>query len=399
MIKILFVDDDAIARRSIGNRIDWTTHGWELCHTAKDGVEALDYMREHQPDVILSDIKMPVMDGIQMAIIAKDYYPNVKFIFLSGYKDFEYAKQALNLNAVDYLTKPILAENLIGALEKAEKLLHSDYKINKLLNEGYPLIKRHYISKLMYNNFLEADDATFKAFDINLDQGLGITAFIDLKFNNEEPPKDLDIQLQPLCTELGEEHPGSFFLPLEDGQIFLIYTASNTPSKDIFYEKVNYLQENISCRLNQRFQCSSIFLYGTIFNTLNQMYLSYQAAQNERGNQISNLLREVKHYIETHYQQSSITLLQTARQFHISHCYLTSLYKDKYGINLYDYLIQVRMEKASELLKNTSLKSYEIAERVGYNNSQYFSISFKKYYNCTVTEYRAAASLSDVRIK
>lgn len=68
--------------------------------------------------------------------------------------------------------------------------------------------------------------------------------------------------------------------------------------------------------------------------------------------------------------------------------YLTSLYKEQYGINLYDYLIQVRMEKAANLLKTTDLKSYEISEAIGYHNSQYFSASFKKFYGCTVKEYK-----------
>ena len=72
-MKILFVDDDTIARKSMAVRIPWEKYGWELMYCAKDGMEALDYIKEHRPDVILSDIKMPVMDGIQLAVIARDY--------------------------------------------------------------------------------------------------------------------------------------------------------------------------------------------------------------------------------------------------------------------------------------------------------------------------------------
>ena len=96
MTKILFVDDDAIARRNIENRIHWAQNGMELIYSARDGIDALEYMKDHKPDIIISDIKMPVMDGIEMAMIAKDYYPDLKFIFLSGYKEFEYAQQDLN---------------------------------------------------------------------------------------------------------------------------------------------------------------------------------------------------------------------------------------------------------------------------------------------------------------
>ena len=83
MTKIMFVDDDAIIRRSIANKIDWKGHGWELVYTARDPMEALDYLRDHQPDIILTDIKMPGISGIEMASIAMDYYPGIKFIFIS----------------------------------------------------------------------------------------------------------------------------------------------------------------------------------------------------------------------------------------------------------------------------------------------------------------------------
>ena len=87
MTKILFVDDDAIIRRGISSRIDWKANGWELAGTARDAIEALDLIKDNQPDIILTDIKMPGMSGIEMASIAKEYNPNIKFVFISGYKD------------------------------------------------------------------------------------------------------------------------------------------------------------------------------------------------------------------------------------------------------------------------------------------------------------------------
>ena len=82
MTKIMIVDDDAIIRRNIANKIDWKGHGWELVYTARDPMEALDYLKNHEPDIILTDIKMPGITGIEMAAVAKDYYPNIKFIII-----------------------------------------------------------------------------------------------------------------------------------------------------------------------------------------------------------------------------------------------------------------------------------------------------------------------------
>ena len=100
-MNVLYVDDEIIARKSMKVIIPWEEHGWTLMETAKDGIEALDFMRINRPDVVISDVKMPIMDGLQMAQIAMEYYPEMKFIFLSGYEDFAYAKEALRLNAVD----------------------------------------------------------------------------------------------------------------------------------------------------------------------------------------------------------------------------------------------------------------------------------------------------------
>lgn len=387
-MKILFVDDDAIARKSMAVRIPWEKYGWELMYCAKDGVDALDYMKEHRPDVILTDIKMPVMDGIQMAVIAKDYYPEIKFVFLSGYKDFEYAKQALKLNAIDYLTKPVMADTLIAVMEKTQKLVLEEQKINRVVKEGYPSLQRHYISQLMYHNFAEADNEVFKAFDINLTCGFGAVGFVDFKRMDELEWERVREILKEICDRLTKEHSGSFFLPMEAAQIFFIYTASNTPDKAVFKGRLSSLEQEINGLLQERLGVKGSFYTGNSFQDLNQLYLSYQTAVKARNCQTTDILSCIRHYIEENYWDSGLTLMQIAAKFNINHCYLTSLYKEKFGINLYDYLIQVRMEKAGELLLTTSQKSYQVAEQVGYNNSQYFSLSFKKYFNCTVTEYK-----------
>ena len=102
----------------------------------------------------------------------------------------------------------------------------------------------------------------------------------------------------------------------------------------------------------------------------------------------NDLLAKVKSYLNQNYFVEDLSLTQIAEYFHVNHCYLTSIFKEKYGINLYDYLIQTRMKKAGELVCSTSKKVYEIAEEVGYKNSRYFSVVFKKYFGCTVLEYR-----------
>lgn len=387
MMKILFVDDDAVARKSIVMRIPWEKNDWELIYCATDGVDALEYMKTNQPDIVLTDVKMPVMDGIQMASIAKEYYPDIKFIFLSGYKDFTYAQQAVKLNAVDYLTKPVEMEQMIQVLKKTEELLKKERKINKVVNKGYPELKRHYISQLMYKDFTGVEDKVFQAFDINLKNGLGVVAFLDIKWEGKIP-EEAKMVLQEGCELFADKNMGSFFLLLDVTQIFIIYTASNTKEKSIFEQQRKELEENWKQFLMDKLKITGKFSFGSCFSELNDLYLSYQSALKVRSSQISDILYQVRNYIEQNYSDTELSLIQIAEHFNVNHCYLTSIYKEKFGVNLYDYLIQVRLEEAARLIRSGTLKSYEIAERVGYSNSQYFSLSFKKYFGCTTTEYK-----------
>lgn len=386
MMKILFVDDDAIARKTASVKINWGDLGYHFLTPADNGLDALDVIRKELPDIIICDIKMPGMDGIQMAEIAKNYSPDLEFIFLSGYQEFEYAKQALQLNAVDYLTKPFDATQLITVIKKAEERINLKRKEQSITCEKYPLIQRKYLSQLLASNFSHADDEVFKAFDFNITDGCGMVIFAELKSNSTEP-KLLRSLTEDICNFLTQRHNGCFFIPMENQEIFIIYTHENIDCDDIFLDYIEDLKNEIRHFKNNTI-FSALFYSGTIMYNLNDLYDSYQNALSKKNSDTYQILSNIKLYIEEQYFNPALSLGHIAYKFNISKCYLTRLFKERYGVNLYDYVINVRMEKASELLHNTSLKSYEIAEKVGYTNSAYFSISFKKHYGCTVSEYK-----------
>ena len=393
MLKILFVDDDVIARQNMEKRINWKEYGWELVYVARDGVEALDYMKNNQPDIVISDIKMPIMDGIEMARIAKDFYPDLFFIFLSGYKEFEYARQALALKAIDYLDKPIENDKLIEVIKKAEEQYFQYRETQQIVSEKYPLVKRHYISQLMFNNFKEADDTIFKTFDINLSSGLGIVGFMEVDNEKICSEDNGEKTFQELCNILTQKYHGSLFLDMGGYQMFFIYTEAKCDEENCFLENVKKTEQYINDYLKKKFGIAGTFYYGSIMKNISDLYHSYQRALQEKNSETYMLLLDVKKYIDEHFNNPDLSLTQVGQEFNINHCYLTRLFKDQFGVNLYDYLIQVRMENAGKYLKTTDLKSYEIAEKVGYKNSQYFSLSFKKHYGCTVKEYKNKPAL------
>ena len=390
MTKIMFVDDDAIIRRSIANKIDWESYGWELVYTARDPMEALDYLKDHQLDIILTDIKMPGISGIEMASIAMDYYPGIKFVFISGYKDFEYAQQVLKLNAVDYLTKPLEQQQLISVLKKAEELYYKDKKAEEILKEKYPQLKRKYISKLMRENFQNMDPSFFEEFDININNGYGIVSFIEVNCSQKISVEEKKRVIEIICNSLENIYHGSIFFCMDNLQIFTIYTDSTVQEESEFYDNLLELENFVKDFVQQKLDGGSVeFVYGSLMRSLNDLYSSYQSALQKINSDIEHLLFEVRHYIEQNYSDCDLSLVKIADYFNVNHCYLTSIFKKKFDINLYDYIIRVRMENASRLILKSDLKNYEIAEATGYKNPQYFSMSFKKYYNCTVTQYRA----------
>lgn len=118
MIKIFLVEDEKIVREGIKTGIPWERHGFEFVGEAPDGELAFPLIQEKRPDILLTDIRMPFMDGLELAELVKRELPDTRVMFFSGYDDFDYAKRAIRIGAADYLLKPISSEKLLEALER-----------------------------------------------------------------------------------------------------------------------------------------------------------------------------------------------------------------------------------------------------------------------------------------
>ncbi len=121
MTRVLIVDDEKYVRMGIKGETDWSLIGCEVVGEASNGLEGLEKAEELRPDLVVSDIRMPKMDGIQMAEKILEKYPGTKVIFLTAYSEFEYARQAIRLGVSDYLLKPFQDGELEGSIQR---LLH-----------------------------------------------------------------------------------------------------------------------------------------------------------------------------------------------------------------------------------------------------------------------------------
>lgn len=117
MLKVFLVEDEYVVREGIKN-IDWNAYGYEFCGEASDGEIALPLIRKAQPDIVITDIKMPFMDGLELAGQIRKEYPDIEIIILSGYEEFGYAQEAISLGVSKYLTKPIGAQDLLKEMDE-----------------------------------------------------------------------------------------------------------------------------------------------------------------------------------------------------------------------------------------------------------------------------------------
>lgn len=118
MLKVFLVEDEFVIREGIKNNIDWKAHGYEFCGEAGDGELAYPMIQKLRPDIVITDIRMPFMDGLELSRLIRKELPNTEIIILSGYQEFEYAKEAIKLGVAQYLSKPINGEELLAELDE-----------------------------------------------------------------------------------------------------------------------------------------------------------------------------------------------------------------------------------------------------------------------------------------
>ncbi len=116
--KAFFVEDEIEIREGIRDNVDWAAHGFEFCGEAPDGELALPLIQAAKPDLLITDIRMPFMDGLQLSQIVRERLPRTKIVILSGHDEFEYAQRAVKLGVFEYLLKPVSLQDLHHVLDK-----------------------------------------------------------------------------------------------------------------------------------------------------------------------------------------------------------------------------------------------------------------------------------------
>lgn len=417
MIKLLIVDDDMWIREGLKRNIRWEQAGIEVAGTAADGEEALEQMKELQPDLVLTDIQMPFLDGLQLAERINEAYAGTKVIFLTGYDDFSYAKQALRLQAADYILKYEDNEVILNAVASAARTFLTERKEAEKARKSQSLIQNKFLAELLEgcanpewarleldNLGIAAPESYFQVAVIQPEDGRRFA-----RQGEGDNAELLLFSIGNICAELGAEAFPYRYPVVYNNRVNLLF---NLPGPDQGEggeaERLSAYLEEIRRTLEDYLKLQVSIGLGTCREGTQRIPLSYgealAAAQmkpiaGEAGVFVSgeirhsqsshhSLLKEMERYIRQHFHEEELNLTAIAAHVHISPAYASTLFKKYKGLNLSEYLIQLRIEKAAELLATTDAKSYEVSEQVGYRNPQYFSVLFKKHYGKSPSEFR-----------
>ncbi len=225
---VLLVDDEEDVIQVIIKKINWEALGFSVMGYAHNGLEALEMAEEKQPDVVMTDIKMPYMDGLTLSHKLKELYPTVKIIIFSGFDEFEYAKEAIRLEAEEYILKPINAGELSQVFERIKESLDKEFdekqNINMLKNyylESLPILKENFYTALIEGRVPEQDIHTeMMDYQISLDGPF--YAVILLHNSQSQSPQGINpvlitMSIRKLAEErLSERWAARFFTYLGD---------------------------------------------------------------------------------------------------------------------------------------------------------------------------------------
>lgn len=537
MLKVFLVEDEIVMREGIKNNINWEAEGFEFAGEASDGELAYPLIQKKKPDILITDIKMPFMDGLELSRLVKQEMPDIKIIILSGYDEFEYAKEAISIGITDYLVKPVVGAKLLEAVRKVGKLIQEEQQqkrfletfekerledvqlarqklfkslvsgkkpVSELLKEGksagvdlaanqYNIVLLQIFVDGEVEGYSEKQNSAVRTIEVLTEEmpevlmvelGLEGWAFIIKEMDEEDRLEQLVRKFLEKLQRSIQDCPGiEYFAGIGRSverlsELNRCFEEANRAFAYRYLKKRNqivYSDQEEQTSLHGELKLSSLNLdkldrksierflktglkgevrhfideyfaslgdenmhslllrqyvtmdmYFITVGTLEQMgYESeelvkrcgdFQAMAAEFSSvertkdylktvletaielreqvarkKYSFLLKDAQNYIEQNFDNEDISLNTVAASVNLSPNHFSTIFSQETGQTFIEFLTGVRMEKAKELLRGSSMKTAEIAYAVGYKDAHYFSYLFKKTQECTPREFRAQA--------
>jgi two-component system response regulator YesN len=257
LYKVLIIDDESIIRKGLSNIINWSQLSCEICGEAADGISGIELIKQVNPDIILTDIRMPKADGLVMIRQAKEIVPECKIIILTGYRDFNYAQEAIKLGAFDFILKPTKIEELTGVIirsikdiEKRKVMRAEIEKYREQYEKNIPVLRERLLYNLIHGLYPNETDINQEMRKLNLSVDRFVMGMIDNESSEDKDSYSLQLYQFALISSLEEIMAKDFsFLTLALNNRCLLFLAGPHGNEELdlnnLQEKLNYLQEMI----------------------------------------------------------------------------------------------------------------------------------------------------------
>ncbi|AWK50833.1 DNA-binding response regulator [Clostridium beijerinckii] len=397
MWKLVIADDEPKIRRGIENILNWNEFNIDIVGEAEDGELALEIIQEKTPDIILLDINMPFLNGLNLLQRLKEINNKSIVIIISGYDDFSYAQKALKFNVFDYILKPVNKKSMEEIITKAIYKLNEIERennylqwINKQVTENIDALKKTFFSEWL-NNKLSDDEVLreMEFFNIDFGKNIGIIVIkivdklnieiIDKKWNTEL----LEFAIANLLNDKFKESNVKFIFADDKKNVILVSKI------DDMLEWIT-LGNQLEVEISKYLKCNVIIEQANVSSgilKIKDVYLTIKNNVNEKKKCSPMALLTIK-YIEENYYSNELNINDVSDKLEVTSSYLSKLLKKETGLSFIEYLTNIRIKKAMYIMEDPTIKIYDVAELVGYSNQHYFCRAFKRVVGFSPTEYK-----------
>jgi two-component system response regulator YesN len=285
LYKVFLVEDEIVAREGIRNRVDWKSVGFEFSGEAADGEIALPLIISTQPDVLITDIKMPFMDGLQLCKIVHEHMPWVKVIVLSGHDEFNYAQAAVKLGVIEYLLKPISAADIEKVLVKVAESLDSERKerenlkrLRDQVEDNQIMLREKFLLRLIMGG-ISSSDAVEQSQQLGMDIIAPYLLVMLIKTELCETYQPFDyaeyLRVESLISQLLSEHQG-IFMVRKDMEELALLLKGDSPEK--LEQKACLLADSIKQQIETNTTCGLTIGIGNPKPRLGEIHRSFVEA-------------------------------------------------------------------------------------------------------------------------
>ena len=398
---VVVADDEDVLREAVCTMVPWAELGFALVGSASNGLDALELVEKQQPDLLLTDIRMPFISGIELARQVREIRPAMDIAFLSGYDDFEYAKQAIQYNIISYMLKPLTIDGIAAELRVIHQKIDAKFAMFRQASEDQEPERKDrravFLMPLILDEYADPDPQNVQyAIDCGLLQDAADSPNYIVMVTMLQKG-DGTGRTTPAFTSAVDKLAAKYLRSVSffsGGRVVTVLLGNRSD----FEEYLHILADEISQMADRVLGCRCRIGVSRMTPELSRLHAAYREAMealhqgDPAGDGIrfisdltpavkggSGLCKRALDAIDQHYMEADLSLVSLSSMLEVSPNHLSACIKKYAGETFINILIGKRMEAARRLLETTDLRIQEVAARCGYTDQHYFSYCFKKY--------------------